>query len=254
MGKWTRWAIFILLALPFSVIRFIFDPEKIPAGSELNWDAIPWVQMALLIGLGIILSFFISGYIVRIYRGVQPAPDFTGWTELFIDGIRLALVWFLWFLPIFIMLIAGIVIAYASYVSTWATSAEVTAGPNITLLITVLLILLVGFVLFVIVTFFGIIGAVRFARTGSIREGIRVSQILKTIRTMGWLLYILSLIVFVIITAIYGIISAILSFIPYIGWVLAIAIDPFFSIFFARYFTLVYNQGEPQPVPAAPAV
>ncbi len=254
VGKWARWATFIILALPFSLIRFIFDPEKIPAGTDMNWDAFPWVQMALLIGLGIILSFFISGYIVRIYRGVQPAPDFTGWTELFIDGIRLAIVWFLWFLPIFIMVVAGVAIAFASYISTRVTAAEATSVPNITILLTVLLILLVGFILFVIVAFFGILGAVRFARTGSIREGIRVSQILKTIRTMGWLSYTLSLIVFVIISVIYGIISAVLSFIPYIGWVLVLIVAPFFSIFFARYFTLVYNQGEPQPVPLVPSV
>jgi hypothetical protein len=249
VGKWARWAIFVLLALPFSLIRFVFDPEKIRAGSEMNWNAIPWVQMALLIGIGIILSFFISGYIVRIYRGVQPAPDFTGWKELFIDGIKLAIVWFLWFLPIFIMLVAGVIVAFASYLSIRATAAQVTPAPDITLLLTVLLLILVGFVLFVIVAFLGILGAVRFARTGSIREGIRVSQILKTIGTMAWLSYILSLIVFVVIAVIYGITTAILSFIPYIGWVLAIVVAPFFTIFIARYFALVYDQGEPQTVP-----
>jgi hypothetical protein len=93
VGKWTRWATFILLALPFSLVQFLFDPKKISAaGTKMNWDAVPWGQVAILFGIGLLLSFFLSGYMVRIYRGVKPAPDFTGWTCLFVDGIKLAVV------------------------------------------------------------------------------------------------------------------------------------------------------------------
>ena len=104
------------------------------------------------------------------------------------------------------------------------------------------------FVLLLMVMLLGILGAVRFARTGSIREGIRVSAIIATIRTMGWVSYIVALIVFVVVCVIYAIITAILSVIPFIGWVLVMIVAPFFSIFFARYFALVYDQGEPPAV------
>jgi len=248
VGKWTRWAIFILFALPVSLIQFTFDPKTIMTGTAMNWDAIPWGRIALVAGLGFILSFFISGYVVRIYRGVKPAPDFTGWTDLFVDGVKLAVVWLLWFLPLVIVMAAVVAIAVISFLSAPA------AGPNITLLLLVLLLLLVEFVLMVIVILFGILGAVRFARTGSIREGIRFFAILTTIRTMGWLSYILLLIGFVIASVIYMIITGILSFIPFIGWILVLIINPVFMIFTARYFALVYDQGEPQPVPPAPVV
>jgi hypothetical protein len=246
VGKWTRWAIFILFALPYSLIQFTFDPKTIITGTEVNWGAIPWGQIAVLAGLGCILSFFISGYTVRIYRGTNPAPDFTGWIDLFVDGVKLAVVWFLWFLPI-IVIAAMCAIAFFSFLSTHA-------APNITLLLFGLLLLFVGFVLFVLVVLFGILGAVRFARTGSIREGIRFSAILKTIRTIGWLSYIILLIGFVIAMAIYAVITGILSFIPFIGWGLVLIVNPFFMIFSARYFALVYDQGEPKPVPPLPAV
>ena len=249
IGKWTRWAIFILFALPFSLIQFTFDPKKIMTGTGIYWGAIPWGQIAVLAGLGFILSFFIAGYTVRIYRGTKPAPDFTGWTDLFVNGVKLAIVWFLWFLPIIIVLAAICVIAFLSYLSTSAT-----AMPNIPLLLFALLLLFGVFVLFVIVIFFGILGAVRFARTGSIREGIRFSAILATIRTMGWLSYIILLIGYVIATVIYSVITGILSFIPFIGWVLVLIANPFFMIFAARYFALVYDQGDPHPVPPVPAV
>jgi hypothetical protein len=74
VGKWARWAIFILFALPVSLIRFIFDPKTIVSGTRINWGAIPWGQIAILAGIGFILSFFISGYIVRIYRGGKTGP------------------------------------------------------------------------------------------------------------------------------------------------------------------------------------
>ena len=249
VGKWSRWAIFILFALPLSLIRFLFDPKKLMTGTSINWHAIPWGQVAVLAGLGFILSFFISGYTVRIYRGTKPAPDFTAWTDLFVDGVKLAVVWLLWLLPIILVLAAGVAIAVTTFLSTRATSVE----PNWILLVSfVLLLVIVECILILIVMLFGILGAVRFARTGSIREGINVSAILATIRTMGWLSYIILLIGYVIAMVIYGIVTAILSLIPYVGWVLVLIINPAFMIFTARYFSLVYDQGEPPSLPSAP--
>jgi len=249
VGKWTRWAIFILLALPFSLIQFTFDPKNIVTGTTINWGAVPWAQIAALAILGFIFSFFISGYSVRIYRGIKPAPDFTGWTDLFVDGVKLAIVWFLWILPLIIVLAAGIAVAVAGLLSTQAT-----AMPNTTLLLLFILVLVVEFVLMVIVILFGIIGAIRFARTGSIREGVRISAILTSIRTMGWMSYIILLIGFIIAALVYAVIAGVLSAVPFVGWVLALIINPFFMIFSARYFTLVYDQGVPHPVPPAPVV
>jgi hypothetical protein len=247
VGKWERWAIFIILALPLSLIQFVFDPKTISTGTKMNWDAVPWGQIAVLAGIGLLLSFFLSGYGVRIYRGIKPAPDFTDWTNLFFDGFKLAVVWLLWVLPLFIVLAAGALFAYVTFVSPSATPS-----PNIAILLFILLLLLVEFILFVIVMLLGILGAIRFARTGSIREGIRFFAILTTIRTMGWLSYILAFIVFIVTAVIYAIITGILSIMPFIGWVLVLIIAPFFSIFIARYFTLVYDLGEPQAVPLAP--
>jgi len=244
VGKWTRWAIFILFALPVSLIRFTFDPKTIISGTEVNWGAIPWGQIALLAGLSFILSFFISGYTVRIYRGTTPAPDFTGWTDLFVDGVKLAVVWLFWILPVIIVLATIVTLAFLSFFS-----GQPATMPNIALLFIALLLLLVVFVLIVIVLLFGILGAVRFARTGSIREGIRFSAILTTIRAIGWLSYIILLIGFVIAMVIYAVITGVLSFIPYIGWILVLIVNPVFTIFSARYFSLVYDQGEPRQVP-----
>jgi hypothetical protein len=243
VGKWARWAIFILLALPFSLIQFVFDPAKITDGTAFHWEAVPWAQVALLVLVGILFSFFISGYMVRIYRGTKPAPDFNRWGELLVDGIKLAVVWFLWVLPLFVILAVIAAFAIAFFV------VSPGAAPNWVFLGIVLLLLLVEFVLLVLVVLFGILGAIRFARTGSIREGIHASAILATIRTLGWVSYIIALLVIAVVCVIYAIMSGILSLIPYIGWVLVLIVNPFFSIFIARYFTRVYDHGEPQTEP-----
>ena len=249
VGKWTRWAIFVLFALPFSLIPFVFDPKKFSTGTTMNWGAIPWGQIAVLAGLGIILSFFLSGYTVRIYRGIKPAPDFTEWASLFVDGVKLAIVWLLWFIPLLIILVAGISLVFFSYFSARGTAAM---APNFMILGLVLLLLLVEMILFIIVMLFGIIGSVRFSRSGSIREGIRFSAIRTTIGNIGWGAYILAIIGFIVLAIVYAIATAILGFIPYIGWVIVLVVTPLFTIFSARYFTVVYDQGEKQPVvPAA---
>ena len=173
--------------------------------------------------------------------GNNTRPRLHRWTDLFVDGVKLAVVWFLWFLPLILVLAAGIAIAVTTFFSTQAQSVS----PDWILLVSyIALLLLVEGILFIIVMLFGILGAVRFARTGSIREGIRFSAILTIIRTMGWLSYIILLIGFVIAMFIYAVITGILSFIPYIGWVLVLIVNPVFTIFSARYFSLVYDQGE----------
>jgi len=240
IGKWVRWIIFIILSLPLALLRFVFDPKKMMIGSHMDWSAFPWGEVAVIIGVGILLSFFLSGYLVRIYRGTVPAPDFNAWGELFINGIKLDIVWLAWLIPVFVVLVLLIGIAFATMMPG---SGAGMAGVS-------LILAIIMMILVVIVVVFGMMGAVRFARTGSMREGIRLSAISATIRSMGWLSYILALIILLVLGVIFWIITAVLELIPYIGWIFVLIIGPLFSIFAARYITLVYNEGEKQQVPA----
>ncbi len=247
MGKWRRWATFIVFALPASLIQFIINPKTIVASTGgINWSALPWGQIAILFGVGFLLSFFITGYIVRVYQGVKPAPDFTGWTNLFIDGIKLDIIWILWFMPgMVITVLAG---------AEFLVSFTDTSGSNRSFLLLLSLLLIVGSILIIIALLFGILGVIRFARTNSIREGISFSNILTQIRTIGWGTYIIALVLFAVAAAIYFVVVMVITFIPYIGWILILVVNPFFTIFVARYFTLVYEQGNKHQVPPLPVV
>ena len=63
---------------------------------------------------------------------------------------------------------------------------------------TMLVGLLVVFVLAIIIALFEMIGIVRFARTGSIGEAFNFSAILATIGKIGWVPYIIALVVLMV--------------------------------------------------------
>ncbi len=241
-GRWVRWILFSILSVPFALFPVVFDVNKIVVGMKFHWVVVHWDQVALVLAVGILFSFFISGYIVRIYKGTKTAPDFTDWGHLFIDGIKLDIVWFLWFVPVAIIvlvMLAIVIIGIAGAVSNVAAGIFIGA---------MLVTIVIAFVLIIIARLYGLMGSVRFARTGSIREGIRFGVIDDHIRTIGWGFYIVALIVIVLIGAIFSGISYLASFMPYAGWAIEAAIAPFISIFVARFITLLYDQGEKQPV------
>jgi hypothetical protein len=244
MGKWVRWILFIIFGLPFALVKFTFDPEKImdKATGAFHPELIHWDQLAILIGLGILFGFFLAGYTVRIYRGARPAPEFDNWPRLFVDGLKLNIVWFLWFLPFLVVMTCAFAMIFAV-----ALSGTKASGTLITFLGVMLLLLLISFILAIIAILYSYLGSVRFARTGSIREGIRFREITAMIRQMGWGTYIIALVVMLIAGFAFGIVTMILSVIPYIGWALVVIVTPFATILFGRYATLVYEQAETRP-------
>ncbi len=241
-GKWIRWLIFVILSVPMALMPFVFDFETLAKTTDFSWEQVPWGQVAIIIFAGIILSFFLSGYVVRIYRGVQPAPDFTDWGTLFLDGIRLQIVSLIWFLPVIIVLLAALGLSIFGLASP---------GSGSFALILVLLVALVLMMVFaVIASLFIPIALIRFARTGSIREGLRYSEISEHIGRIGWGQYIIAIIILIVVMVIFCIVVMVLSLIPFIGWVLELVVTPLLTVFTARYYTLVYEQGTEQPVVA----
>lgn len=241
-GKWARWIIFVILGFPMALLPFVFDVNTIGVMENFSWEQVPWDQVGVIVLAGIILSFFLSGYIVRIYRGVQPAPDFDDWGNLFIDGLKLQVLSFIWILPILIVVMGVVGLSVVTLGS---------ADPGAMSLLPVLLaVLFIAMVFFIVVALFIPMALIRFARTGSMREGLRVSKLQAHIGRIGWGQYIIALIVLLAVTLIYGIIVTVLGLIPLIGWVLELVVTPLITVFAARYYTLVYEVGTEPPVSA----
>ena len=225
-----------------ALMPFVFDANTFADSTNFTWDQVPWGQVAAIIIAGILLSFFLSGYVVRIYRGVQPAPDFDEWGTLFLDGLKVQILSLIWILPLLIVMLAALGLSIVGL----ATPGSFSTG----LILGLFVIFAIMMVLAIVVSLFVPMALIRFARTGSIREGLRFSAISEHIGKIGWGQYIIALIVLIVVMVIFGIVVMVLSIIPFIGWVLELIVTPLLTVFTARYYTLVYEVGTEQPVPA----
>jgi hypothetical protein len=219
-----------------------------------------WNRWLLLI-VSMIIFPLILGYVVRIYRGESPAPEPGNWGTLFIDGLKLLVVQIIYLLPVILLIILALVPMISTLLSSGALSdnfgsmsdsqldrwmdshPELLSAAGI-----MVLLLVVAILLAIVISFFSFLGVVRFARTGTISEAFNFSAILTGIGRIGWIRYILALIIISIIGFIFSMILNIFSFIPVIGdfvelIVMVILYVPFL-IFSARYSALVYNAGE----------
>ena len=144
LGEWTRWIILILLGLPGALLPFVLGINNMTAKSNFSWESVHWDQVAALVVLMLLASFFLSGYIVRIYRGGATPPPFNRWAGLFVDGIKLCIVWLIWMLPALIVLMVSLVSLFGAIVTKGA------ASPNFALLGVMLLLMLVALILMLV--------------------------------------------------------------------------------------------------------
>ena len=193
-----------------------------------------WNKWLMLIIATILLALPLMGYAMKVLRGEKPAPEVDDWGTLFIDGIKAWIVSLIYAIPI---IIVGFIVAGASaaafisgnYSAMMAAFGAMALGG------------LVIFVLGVIILVFEVIGIVRFARTGSIGEAFNMSAILATINKIGWVPYIIALIVLMIVAIIIAIIVGILMMIPILGIIIYICLIAPITLLFMRYICLLYD-------------
>jgi hypothetical protein len=194
-----------------------------------------WMKWLLLLVATILLSLPLLGYELKILRGEKPSPEVNDWGTLFIDGIKYAVIVIIYLIPLAII---GIIsIAPLIVAAIRQNTAAILAGVGV---------FLIGLVIFVIVwiiiVLIAAIGIIRFARTGSMGEAFNFGAILMTIGKIGWINYIVALIIMGVIV---GIVEGILFAIPVIGGLLAFFLAPFIVLFEARYLCQVYDSAGP---------
>jgi hypothetical protein len=219
-----------------------------------------WTRWLLLI-MSMIIFPFILGYIVRIYQGERTAPEPGEWGTLFVDGLKLLAVQILYLLPVILLVIlafipmistmiaAGVLSEDFGSMSDSQTNLWLSSHPELLSAAgLMILLLLIAVVLALIISVFSFLGLVRFARTRSISEAFNFSAILAHIGRIGWVNYILALVIISIIGFIFGTVMNFFSFIPIIGiiieFVVMVVLYVPFILFSARFSTLVYDAGE----------
>ena len=191
-----------------------------------KWDT--WI---LLIISCIIFPFFL-GYMIRIYRGANPSPLLENWGSIFSDGIKLTIVGLFYALPVLILEV--VLFASPGLLKTSSANPGEIMGLIIAVLIGSIILVIVAILSWLIITTAG----VRFARTDNFAEAFRFQKIFAHIGRIGWMDYIVALLMMLIVL---GIIALICFVIPYIGTILLLILLPFLGLFSARYITLLYE-------------
>lgn len=193
-----------------------------------------WNKWVMLIIATILLGLPLMGYVLKVLRGEKPAPEVEDWGTLFIDGIKYLIVMIIWMIPVIIVYAILMVVGFAGAMSGDETAAMAAIG-------TMMVGLLVVFVLSIVIALFAMIGVVRFARTGSIGEAFNFSAILATIAKIGWIPYIIAIIVLAVCGVIFGIVVGILMLIPILGLLIYLCMISPWAIFVARYVCQLYD-------------
>lgn len=208
------------------------------------------------------MSFILCGFQIKIIKsGIDKTEDFAefNWKDYSILGVKDVVVNIVYFIiPAIIVLIVG-----------WATGlftksqelfikmmyASMYAPSNTTVLLTDLvpqsylvsfgyalaITVIIAIILFIFFGFIRTMGESRLANTGSLEEGINISEAFKDIGRIGWgkviAVVILIIIVIAIINAILGLLNSWISGIS----ILSIIITPYLMFFAARAVGLLYS-------------
>lgn len=193
-----------------------------------------WNKWVMLIIATILLGLPLMGYILKVLRGEKPAPEVEDWGTLFIDGIKFLIVGIIWMLPVYIVMGILMVVGFGAAMTGDASAAMAAGGI-------VIIGMLVVFVLAIIIALFEMIGIVRFARTGSIGEAFNFSAILATIAKIGWVPYIIALVVLFVCYIVIAIVVGILMMIPVLGFLLYLCLISPIALFVSRYICQLYD-------------
>lgn len=198
-----------------------------------------WTRWLLLLASTILFPFM-YGYTVRVMSGTKPTPELKGWIGLFIDGIKLIAITVVYSIPLMVLTILPFALYFipvSSTITPEGSSPEPLLSPELAVpaALAVLAIFILTTIIIVILSTFA---AVRFSRTGKMREAFRVGTLLRHIGRIGWIRCFVALLVMGIVVTIA---QLILALIPFLGPILLFLLTPAFIIFSARYVTLLYE-------------
>lgn len=215
--------------------------------------------------LGIVISFIMSGYQISLLKsGIDQdpvAPSFD-WVKDFITGIKLLIVNIVYFIiPAIIVLILTFLTNVPGNIATLIqqaalSPADVTAVTNstgtavqsitaqsafVSVLSSVSIVLVIGFVLFIVFAFLATIGQARLANTGSLTQAINIVEAYNDIINIG----VGKVIAVIILIALVGIvINSVLTFLiahmPQL-FILPIFVAPYLIFFTQRATGLLYS-------------
>jgi hypothetical protein len=224
----SRWLVFIMLGLPWMVLSSLLESRKILEGTTVHWNLIPWQEAGLLIGAGVLCNLLVSGWIVRLLRDDPVPPDFDHPLLLCLDGMKFSAIPLVW------MLVPS-VLAFAQYSVAGGSTVSVNLWHPDPATIIILVLLALQIVILFIAVQYVTIGTIRFARTGSVREGLALLEVRKTIGHIGIIHYYIALGVIAIVWLLFSICLRVVALAPFAGPAISLCLSPVPTVYCFRF-------------------
>ncbi len=205
-----------------------------------DWKKVIILGIVTLLSFLIIPAFLAFGYIFRALKasiaGSDELPEFDEWGEMLVDGLKVFVVQFIYFLIPAVILAVGI-----GGTLTAAPLDPVTGPPTMFTGI----IGLTGLIAAILGIILGLIAMVAIANMAyydsELGAAFRFSEILDIIAEIGWVDYIIWYVVLIIVGVVGGFIAGIINLIPILGSIISILIiSPYLSLIYSRALALIY--------------
>ncbi len=243
-SDWKKILILGILAMISSLgIAMLF------IGTLLGIKNVVVIILLFIIGY-FIFGFLMDGYNFRIIKtslsGVAELPEFNHWIGMFIDGIKVSIVFIVYIIP------AIVIIAFAglSVLSTLGSLGSNPSAINFYVILSVLsatLLVLIAILYIIIILPINYMAIAHMANNNSkFSAAFRFHDIVDKIGRIGWgnliIWYIVTGTIYIIITAIGSIITAIFSILnPIVGIVLSsLIVSPYLYMYINRSIALFY--------------
>jgi len=193
-------------------------------------------RLIILIVLDIIpiVNLIVVGYFAKVVRespSSKEVPKVEGYGQMFVQGLKLAVVGILYMIIPMILILSGVAFAaMPGYGYGFWSMGPLGIGLAIVGVVTAFFIAIVA-----------AIGIVHMIKQNSFGKAFAFREIVKIIGRVGWGKYLAWIIVVFVLALIVGGIAAI----PAVGWIISLIISPIFGVFVARSAALVYNEGVP---------
>jgi hypothetical protein len=161
------------------------DLAKFPMQDEDNWIITVVIGgVLILLGVFVIPTLAVYGYMMEVMRGAASGetepPEFDDWGTLIVDGLKAAIVMFVYQIP------AGVIGGIVLLISTalLATGSDAGAGLGI---LGWLIGLGVWMFLSIVFSYFGSVGVVNMALEGSFGAAFSVGTIISVSTSGSWI-------------------------------------------------------------------
>jgi hypothetical protein len=216
-----------------------------------NWNRVVGLGLLFLVSFLIIPLFFALGYLFRVIKaslaGSEELPEFEEWGEMFVEGLKVFLVYILYLLPAIIIGIYSLVVLFSALYSLTYLNPSVTPMTNPTIISSILGGSVIFGILFssiysiVVLPILAVaLGNMAFY-DGEFGSAFRFSEILSTISQIGWVDLLIWYIVVGVVYFVIIFLGGLLNLIPLLGsLILIIIIYPYSYLFISRAVAWIY--------------